>query len=305
MKKVMQFLAMPLMPVLAYMICVILFVAANSLGIVFFNFVHFVIYIFLGGWLFSRLDDKKLKIKSAVFTSVFLMVIATLFVISDSDSSVYNSIFFSPLSIGIVPYNSTGENNMLYDAVSILASVLPVVLIVVSSLIFNMKNKAIKMVLIAVLVLTSIVFVGKGIYTTKITSEDTYIGEDGNVYTAYFDMNGVKYEDNSQVPYYDTEGNVYYWTYDDAQNDDFMYCGELTDTNGNVYDIEAVYVRADGYIFIDENNELEWREDIPDDVMTDWNFKDKNGAIYTNILCVEYGNDGLPYGTMGNEYRDK
>lgn len=315
MKKVLQFLAMPLIIALQIAICCLLFAFGNGVGITFILPIALIIYMFLGGYAVSKIESKKIKISSSVFTAVLLVLsFVILFAVSGySDSTGFIVSLISPISNGVsVLFVSSGIIEYLslpYMIITTIGAVIPVLIILISSKIFNTENKKIKAALLAVMALICVVEIGFGIKGAVSLYEDSYVGEDGQLYNAYYDVNGNKYDDNADVPYYDTQGNVYYWTYDESidpySDENFLYCGELTDEQGNEYDIDKVYVNSDGYIYIDENDELMYRGDIPDDADTDWCYKDKDGNIYSSILGVSYMNDGTPYTGMGNEYRNK
>ncbi len=315
MKKVLQFLAMPLIIALQIAICCLLFAFGNGVGITFILPIALIIYMFLGGYAVSKIESKKIKISSSVFTAVLLVLsFVILFAVSGySDSTGFIVPLISPISNGVsVLFVSSGIIEYLslpYMIITTIGAVIPVLIILISSKIFNTENKKIKAALLAVMVLICVVEIGFGIKGAVSLYEDSYVGEDGQLYNAYYDVNGNKYDDNADVPYYDMQGNVYYWTYDESidpySDENFLYCGELTDEQGNEYDIDKVYVNSDGYIYIDENDELMYRGDIPNDADTDWCYKDKDGNIYSSILGVSYMNDGTPYTGMGNEYRNK
>lgn len=315
MKKVLEFLAMPLVIVLQIVICCLLFAFGNGSGLMFILPVALIIYMFVGGFAVSKIDSKKIKISSAVFTAVSLILsFVILFAVSGyNDSTGYiiplisplaNSFSYIFLNLEIVEYLS-----LPYMILTAIGSAISVFIILASSKIFNADNKKLKAALLVVMALICAVEIGLGIKGAVSIYEDSYIGEDGQLYNAYYDVNGNKYEDNADVPYYDTQGKVYYWTYDESidtnLDENFLYCGELTDEQGNEYDLDKIYVNADGYIYIDEKEEIVIRDDIPDNVDTDWCYMDKDGNIYTSILSINYMDDGTPYTGMGNEYRNK
>lgn len=316
MKKVIQFLEMPFVQLLTVAVSVVLMFCGSSIGIPFIIPVSLIIYIFLGGFLFSKIESKKIKVSSAIFTAVLLILsyIAAFIASKFNSDSAYFIFLISPLSnaaIVLFPQSFlNGFDSPFYEITATILSVIPVVIMVVSAKIFNAKNKKLKKIILIILAVFGVINFGIGIISAIGSLDDAYIGDDGGIYTAYFDVNGVKYEDDSEVPYYDTEGNVYYWTYDESIDVDseeyYSYIGELTDEQGKAYDIHKVYVNNEGYIFIDENDELEWREDIPDDVETDWHYKDKDGTIYASILAVDYMSDGTVFTAAGDDdYRNK
>ena len=260
MKKVLQFLAMPLIIALQIAICCLLFAFGNGVGITFILPIALIIYMFLGGYAVSKIESKKIKISSSVFTAVLLVLsFVILFAVSGySDSTGFIVPLISPISNGVsVLFVSSGIIEYLslpYMIITTIGAVIPVLIILISSKIFNTENKKIKAALLAVMALICVVEIGFGIKGAVSLYEDSYVGEDGQLYNAYYDVNGNKYDDNADVPYYDTQGNVYYWTYDESidpySDENFLYCGELTDEQGNEYDIDKVYVNSDGYIYI-------------------------------------------------------
>lgn len=315
MKKVLQFLEMPLIIALQIAIGCLLFAFGNGAGITFILPIALIIYMFLGGYAVSKIESKKIKILSAVFTAALLILsFVILFAVSGfSDSTGFIVPLISPLansfSYMFVNFEIVEYLSLPYMIITTISSVIPVLIILISSKIFNTDNKKIKAGLLVVMALICVVEIGFGIKGAVSLYQDSYVGEDGQLYNAYYDVNGNKYEDNADVPYYDTQGNVYYWTYDESidpySDENFLYCGELTDEQGNEYDIDKVYVNADGYIYIDEKDEMQLREDIPYEADTEWSYMDKDGNIYASILSVSYMNDGTPYTGMGNEYRNK
>jgi len=296
MKKFLQFMELPLLQVLAVLISCVLFAVGNSIGIILMSPILLILHIFLGGYLFYKIKDKKIRVFSALFTAFLLIAsYVIIFIVAQSNMNVmYAAIFISPLG-NLLPVAKLEYMSSAYMVAETICSVTPVILTVISAKIFSLEKKKIKTVLLVILAVLCAVSLGTSIKSAV---------EEGNT-TSYYDMNGVEYVDNSDVPYYDRQGTMYYWTYDESKQDDFLYCGELTDERGNIYDIEKVFVDSDGYIFIDENDELEVRDDVPNDVMTGWNYKDKDGRIYTDILSVHYDSEGKPFTAMGDEYRDK
>ncbi|MCM1285787.1 MAG: hypothetical protein NC213_04025 [Acetobacter sp.] len=58
-------------------------------------------------------------------------------------------------------------------------------------------------------------------------------------------------------------------------------------------------------LYFDTDDSIIYRSDIPDDVMTEWDYEDKHGNIYTSILSVCYDTNGSAYVGMGNEYKTR
>jgi hypothetical protein len=268
-----------------------------------------IVYIFLGGFLLLKIEDKNIRIKSTVFVTVLLVIINVALVILSYNNiqSVYFLTALSPIQVAIWGLFEANQNLPLFVECLIvgIASLIPVGLSVIFAKVIKIKNKKSKIALVLALFLVCFGFLVKGVISSVEFVNNSYLGDDGTFYNSYYDINGVKYNDNSDVPYYDRQGNVYYWTYNEHSDESSLYSGELTDSSGNIYDINSVYIDSDGYVFIDENSELELRDDFSDDVMTDWDTCDSDGNIYASILSVSYSSDGTPYTGVGNEYRLK
>lgn len=305
-KDICQFLILPVTIISASMISMIAFVFFNSFGLSFVKLISLITYIFLGGVLFSKIENIKIKISSAIITSILLLCYFVFTLIDSNDTSVLSSLFIYPLAYSLealFPKFIT-DNDILHDCVLTVFSVLPVAIIIISSKIFTLKKKSIKVIMIIILTVICIFVLSDSIKSAVEQSNDTYF--DGfNVNRYYYDVNGNKYQDNSEVPYYDVDKKVYYWKYDDSKADDMFYCGYFEDELGNEYDINNIYVNSDGYIYIDKNEEMQLRDDLPDDEDTDWCYKDEDGNIYTSILGIDYLDDGTPFTGMGDEYRTK
>lgn len=310
MKKVLQYLELPLINVVLTPIIIGLIFSLNIyIGVSVLYFVALIMYIFPAGILFSKIKDNKIRIISAIATVVLYFIVGIIMAIwsNNSDTGDWASMITLPISSFLC--NRLFQLGTVSSVFLILFAPLPVLISVGSAKVFATDKKWVKIVgavCIIVLVCGSAVSSGLGL-NEMFNGDYSYVGDDGQVYNAYYDMNGVKYEDNRDVPYYDREGNVYYWTYDESVDTEehFLYCGEMTDAKGNTYDIECTYVDTEGYVVIDTDNSIEFREDLNFDVETDWCYIDKNGNIYASILGISYLSDGTPFTAVGDEYRDK
>lgn len=310
MKKVLQYLELPVINlVLTPVIIGAIFSLNIYIGVSVLYFVALIMYIFPAGILFSKIKDKRIRIISAIATVVLYFIVGIIMAIwsNNSDTGDWASMITLPISSFLC--NRLFQLGTVNSVFLILFAPLPVLISVGSAKVFATDKKWVKIVgavCIIALVCGGAVSSGLG-FNEMFNGDYSYVGDDGQVYRAYYDMNGVKYEDNADVPYYDREGNVYYWTYDESVDteEQFLYCGEMTDAQGNTYDIESTYVDTEGYIVIDTDNSIEFREDLNFDVETDWCYIDKNGNVYASILGISYLSDGTPFTAVGDEYRDK
>lgn len=311
MKKVLKFLAYPLTAVLATTVNIVLCILSTEFAVSFIRTVSLIFYIFLGGIVLHKIKDKKIKIYSLIFTA-FIMIasgIACLVVMADgSDTAVWASIIAFPFSIPVASIFKDYYLEAIYMIAFVISTVLPVLTSYIASKIFELKKKPLKAVLIAVMILICISSAIQSAVTIFSIAKDA-IYKDGEFYNAYYDINGNKYESNEEVPYYDKEGNVYYYTYnhpvEEYSEEWYSYVGEMTDKNGKEYNVEDFYVYADGHIFMDKDQAVKMREDLPEDAVTDWTYVDSDGNICGMLMGVSYSSDGEPYFGMGNEYKTK
>lgn len=129
-------------------------------------------------------------------------------------------------------------------------------------------------VMAAVLVVSIILLVSSGIAGI----------ESGDLIPHYYDMNGVEYEEPSQVPLYDREGNVY--TVAESENGINYY--PYFDRNGVEYDLDKTYISEDGYFYYDENNELQAMNEL---YYYDKHYYDDEGNLYAKIDDYAYWDD--------------
>ncbi len=220
MKKLFQYLELSiidviLVPLLIYMVTT--FQMDGAIAVAFGSVIALAVYIFAAGIPFSKLEDKKTKKISALLATALFIIIGIVIVLMknyDTDGSFWAGMFAFPLTIALWDTASYG------DVLFVVLAPLPVLISVLAGIVFSTDKKWIKVVG-AVLI---IAVMGKGIYSSCVSiydmfnDESSYVGEDEQIYNAYFDVNGVKYEDDSDVPYYDTDGNKYFWTCDDEGN---------------------------------------------------------------------------------------
>lgn len=311
MKKILNFLAYPFVTVLAIAVNVGLFFLSVEVAVSFVQTASLIVYIFIGGIIVSKIKDKKIKIYSLIFTAFIMLAgaIACLAVMADgNDTAVWASVLAFPFSNSVTSIFYEHYLETIYMIAFAISAVLPVLISYIASKVFELKKKTIKAVLIAIMALICIGSAIQGAVTIFRVSGDS-IYKHGEFYNAYYDMNGNKYESNEEVPYYDRNGKVYYYTYnhpdEEYTGELYSYSGEMTDENGKEYDIEKFYVYADGYIFMDEDKTVKFREDLPADTITDWTYVDSEGNICGMLIDVSYMSTGEPYFGMGNEYKTR
>lgn len=312
MKKVLKFSVYPLSFLISVAVNAALMAISSVVAVSFMQAASILIYIFLCGIILSKMDDKKIRISSLIFTTILVLaggIACALAMHNFGDSAVWAGMIIFPFSAVITAlFLQVNYSGVLYLVVFAVSSVLPILISYLASLVFKLKKKKLKSVLITIMVFVCIAFSVGGI--TKIidiAADSVY--KNGEFYNAYYDMNGNKYASNEEVPYYDRDGNVYYLTYNhpvEKYSDEwYTYVGEMTDKNGNEYDVSDFYVYADGYIFMDKDKSIKMRNDLTENVITDWTYVDKNGNICGQVLGVSYNRDGEPYFGMGNEYKNK
>ena len=311
MKKALKFFAYPLVAVSAVAVNFLLFYISAVGAVSFMQTVSLVFYMFLGGIVLNKINDKKIRNLSLIFTSIIILIvfgiISALHILQGNDTIEWISMIVFPLSI---PLARMFENSYLaiYLVFLFIGALLPVLISYLASLVFGIEKKKIKYILIALMVLCCAGSAISGVVTITSIAKDS-IYEDGDFYNAYYDINGNKYASNEEVPYYDREGNVYYQTYnhpvEDYSDEWFSYVGEMTDEKGNEYNISDFYVYADGYIFMDNDDTVELRDDIDEFTLTDWAYVDSEGNICSQLIGVSYTSEGEPYFGMGDEYKNK
>jgi hypothetical protein len=125
------------------------------------------IYIFLGGFLLSKIDDKKIRINSIVFTTVLLVIINVVLAILSfsNDYSVYYLIAFSPIQVAIWNLFEVSLNSAMLSQCLIvgIASLIPVGLSVMFSKVIKIKNRKFKKTLLLILILVCVGFAVRGV----------------------------------------------------------------------------------------------------------------------------------------------
>lgn len=312
MKKALKFFAYPLVAVLAVAVNFLLFYISTVGAVSFMLTVSLVFYMFLGGIVLNKINDKKIRNSSLIFTSIVVFIAAVvvfaLHVFQGNDTIEWISILVFPFSVFLRIIFVNFYSDVIYCIFLAVGALLPVLISYLASLVFGLEKKKLKYILIALMALCCAgSAVGGAVNIARIAKDSVY--KDGDFYNAYYDINGNKYASNEEVPYYDREGNVYYQTYnhpvEDYSDEWFSYVGEITDENGNEYDISDFYVYADGYIFMDNDDTVELRDDIDEFTLTDWAYVDSEGNICGQLIGVSYTSEGEPYFGMGDEYKNK
>jgi heme/copper-type cytochrome/quinol oxidase subunit 2 len=103
---------------------------------------------------------------------------------------------------------------------------------------------------------------------------------------SYYDINGNEYENATDVPLYDQDGNKYVIKKVNESINWYAYFDEL----GNQYELEDSYISKDGCFYYDDEQKLEHKGKI---VTTDTIFYDEQGNEYVAIGQYAYfDNDG-------------
>lgn len=171
MKKALNFLTLPLAQALVLGIGAVCFYALNRTGYEFLAFIGMIIYI-LAGWLYSKTDDKKLRIASIICTVALLWglnAILSAFSLANSFHVSSNLLYLVLLSNPVV----TNVANRFIDLVKVEPAIYATVLSVLSPIsvaisvgagkVFEMKNKKAKIALFAVMAAACITFLVLGI----------------------------------------------------------------------------------------------------------------------------------------------
>lgn len=309
MKKALKFLAYPFVIVLAVAVNAALFSLSTVGAVSFLQTISLIFYVFLGGIILSKINDRKIRNYSLIFTAFLVLAggIACASVMSGgSDTAVWGGMIIFPIATAVAELFHKNNSDTIYLIAFVVGAVLPVLLSYLASIAFAVEKKKLKTVLIAVMAFICISSAIQGALTIFSVYDDS-IYKNGEFYNAYYDINGNKYESYEEVPYYDRNGNVYYQTYNHPVEENseewWSYVGEMTDENGKEYNIDDFYVYADGYIFMDKDNTVEIREDLPGGITTDWLYVDSEGNICAHLTVVSYTADGEPCCGMGNEYK--
>ena len=312
MKKVLKFLAYPLVAVSAVAVNVLLFYVSTVGAVSFMNTVSLIFYMFLGGIVLNKINDKKIRNLSLLFTAIIAAVaagiISAFHINEGGDTAQWIGMIVFPYSTFINSIFVNNYSDVIYCISLAVGALFPILISYLASLVFGLKKKTLKYILIAIMALYCLSSVVSSVITITSIAKDS-IYEDGEFYNAYYDINGNKYESNEEVPYYDREGNVFYQTYnhpvEDYSDEWYSYIGEMTDENGNEYNIGDFYVYADGYVFMDTDNTVKIRDDIDENTITDWAYFDSDGNICGKLIGVSYTREGEPYFGMGDKYKNK
>lgn len=309
MKKALQFLYLPLiafalMPIIMFagIATVEAYVLSVSIQL------SVVVYGFLGGFLLSRIENKKIRIGSVVFTAVLFVLIGiiTCYACSVSDmGECYGYIFLPATYFEYFQYNDSTLSQVLL----VLIAPAPVLVAVIFSKLYSVKLKWAKIVtvIIAVVIAISGAFCIGDVVKYRSEHGIDWLGNGQNI---YFDLHGNEYNKRSDVKYYEKDGTAYTLEEVDGETEDGYAITEnyLVDEKGNKTHLDGVteaYIGADGYLYILDFMSVNYRDDISDDDYTEWEWCDKDGNIYAEIEYVSYTKNGTPYVENGNEFKYK
>ncbi len=145
MKKAIQFLEMPFIQILIAVLSLICLFSDSVVGLRIMPVAALIIYIFPGGFLFSKIESKKIRVSSAIFTAVLLILAHTAFMIADnySDMAMYAAIMLSPFTTlisGLIFEKILVDAYVWYKVTLVVTSVFPVIVIVLSAKLYNLKK---------------------------------------------------------------------------------------------------------------------------------------------------------------------
>ena len=171
MKKTLNFLTLPIVQVLVLGIGSICFFLLNRIGYEFLAFIAILIYV-LAGYLYSKIESKKIRIISIISTVLLLWIfngILSALSLSDSINSMGNLLYFVFLSNPFVTdiANRTLDliniDTTLYTVLIAVFSPISVAITVGSGKVFEMKNKKAKIILFILMAAVCITFLVLGI----------------------------------------------------------------------------------------------------------------------------------------------
>lgn len=309
MKKASQFLYLPLIAFVLMPIIMFFGIATMEAYILSVTIqLSVVVYGFLGGFLLSRIENKKLRITSIIFTAVLFVLLAifTCYQCNVSDMGAWYGYLFLPATY--FEYFQVNDSTVS-EILLVLIAPAPVLVSVIFSKLYSVKAKWTKIVAIIIAVVLAV----SGSFcigdVVKYRSEHGIDWLGGEQYV-YFDLYGNEYDSKSDVKYYDKNGNAYTLKSTDSETEDgysiTLNC--LVDEKGNKTYLDGIteaYIGSDGYLYIYDFTYLDYRDDISDDEYTEWNWCDKNGNIYAEIGDVNYLKNGTPYVENGDEFKNK
>ena len=171
MKKALNFLTLPLAQVLVLGIGAVCFYLLSRTGYEFLAFIAMMIYI-LAGWLYSKTEDKKIRIISVICTVALMWCftgIISFLSLSESVNSSGNMLYLVLLGNPVV----TNVANRCIDLIKIEPAIYATMLSVLSPIsvaisvgagkVFEMKNKKAKIILFIVMAAVCITFLVLGI----------------------------------------------------------------------------------------------------------------------------------------------
>lgn len=104
----------------------------------------------------------------------------------------------------------------------------------------------------------------------------------------YFDREGYFYQNAEKVPYYNSNGDKFYFYTSTIKTGDTSV-GDLkeyyiTDRKNVYYDLNMCYIDEDGYLYYDSTNRLE--------KIDDEHYKSSSGKVYTKLAYTSWNSDG-------------
>lgn len=130
MKKVIDFLALPIMEILLVTLWAL---CMTSKLRYFFIVVYIAIQIFLGGYIVSKIENKRIRKASAVFTGLLFLAAGIAIYIGTFSNydDAYSYWFISPINLlisSILSFDLTSLTSwIVYTAIAVLKPIIPVI----------------------------------------------------------------------------------------------------------------------------------------------------------------------------------
>lgn len=165
MKKTKEFFILPFIQILSFAVCIFMYkifgngMPPDKLLLP----VSLLINIFAGGYLFSKIEDRKIKFLSALFTFFALEFI---YILSpfDGNIGVFLFNFMSPITLAVLKTFPQSILDCFAGTVfAEILTIIPIIIVVLSAEIFNIKKKRFKIILLSILSVICIVLLSVGI----------------------------------------------------------------------------------------------------------------------------------------------
>lgn len=299
-KKALQLISIPVIDIAV--VYAISFGLMMSEGIPFTNTIALLIYIIPAGLAYARIDSKGIRIASIILTAALYIgcAIGAQALWDYTDMAGFYGLFTMPLTY---TFELMIPTDILRGIVSVAIAPAPIIINILAGKMFDTDNKIAQKVIaivLAILCVTSIVFGIRGMIMEKEISdyESEYYYDDG----CYYDQRGNEYSAPDDVIYYDKAGNQYHTeieTNDEYDCYDYYLCNQ----DGQKYEYDLIYIDGNGYVFIDEKDEMNIAmdgEELSENEV--WCYYDNDGNIYASIYGIDYDKNGKPYDVFNGDH---